>query len=94
MRIRGNYLNTQTKVCDGNFKNLGDSHKNDWKRWIKRKGEGMLKLGRCHSLNERPLPVSSVCFVPKTEGAELIQMLQGTEDELQNQTGWKVKLVK
>ena len=74
--------------------NVKDEYRNNWKRWIKRKGWKNINWNRRHSTQgKNGTPVTSVCFVPKTENAELIERLQAVEDNLQRDTGWKTKLV-
>ena len=68
---------------------LGDSVKNDWKKWIKRKGWNKNKGSVNKNKNNSNLPITTVCFVPKTKDAKLIEGVQEVENQLGPRIGWK-----
>ena len=67
---------------------VGDSFKDGWKRWIKRKGS---LNWRGKGLARKP-NAKTVMFVPKTPNGGLMQQIQTVQDKL-DYMGWRTKLV-
>ena len=68
---------------------LGDKYRHRWKRWIKRRGP---KLGGNKIKTKLKAPeITTVMFVPKTQGGKLLNDLQVVEDSLGQP--WRTKLV-
>ena len=90
------YTNQATWFTNNSF---DDKFKNGWKSWIVRKQDRRniskhnMKRGQLLNKQVKMPPTTTVLFVPKTENATLINMLQDTEDEMSPKIGWGTKLI-
>ena len=86
---------------DDDFK---DKYRNQWKNWIRRKGDTNNKTGPWGKKNLKPgcgkgihnkqeMLTTTAMFIPNTVGGELIKRVEEQEVKIQSVTGWKAKVV-
>ena len=75
--------------------NLGEPHRQTWKRDIKRKGDNISqnRRGRAVHTGSDVAETTTTMFVPSSPKSTLLGMLQEAEEELNREIPWKVKLL-